>query len=119
MSIFRTYLKTIGQLGQVYSSAICLPDSEPGPLQSLSYYDQNITMYPLPGECLSGEPDLERLVKRSDLNVDQLKWAWKTWHNFVGPPMRKPFLSLITLENLAAQLNGKKFLTAKLFSFDL
>lgn len=95
-------------MAQTYNSEICLPDTDPGPLQSLSYFDQNTTTYPSPGECLRGEPDLERLMKRSDLNVDQLKWTWKSWHNFVGPPMKEQFLNLVEVENNVARNNGKR-----------
>ncbi|GJQ76087.1 hypothetical protein Trydic_g1839 [Trypoxylus dichotomus] len=103
--LIQSYLETVGKMAQTYNSEICLPNTYPGPLQSLSYSDQNTSTYPLPGDCLRGEPDLERLMKRPDLNVDQLRWTWKTWHNFVGPPMKKYFLNMVQIENRAARNN--------------
>lgn len=90
----------------IYNAEICLPTSEPTPLQSLSYREQNTSTYPIAGDCLRGEPDLERLMKRNDLNVDQLLWVWRSWHNYVGPPMKNHFLTLVQVENAAAQSNG-------------
>lgn len=102
-------------MSQIYNSEICLPNTSPGPLQSLSDSEQNFTSYPSPGDCLRGEPDLERLMKRSDLNVDQLKWIWRTWHNFVGPPIKPQFLKLVQIENIAARNNGEPLLNPIIF----
>lgn len=57
--------------------------------------------------CLHGEPDLERIMKRTDLTGDQLKWIWKLWHDFIGPRIKDAFRSSVFYQNIAAQSNGK------------
>nr|XP_022902835.1 angiotensin-converting enzyme-like protein Ace3 [Onthophagus taurus] len=102
----KIFLELMSNLSRIYNSAVCLPTDQPGSLQSLAYPYQNISDYPTPGQCLRGEPDLERLIKRTDLNPDQLKWIWRSWHDFVGPSMKNEFSDFNRLENLAAKMNG-------------
>ena len=96
----------MGKLARVYNTKLCFPETKPNPLKLLALPHQNTTDYPRPGQCLHGEPDFERLMKRPDMNVEQLKWIWKTWHDFVGPPIKEEFVKLVEVENSAARENG-------------
>ncbi|XP_063228776.1 angiotensin-converting enzyme-like [Bacillus rossius redtenbacheri] len=55
--------------------------------------------------CYSGEPDLERLMKRSR-DPAELLWGWQQWRRAVGPPALRPFLVTMALQNQAARANG-------------
>lgn len=97
------YLTVIGKMGRDYNEPICLTTNE------LFYYqeilNENSTLFMK--RCLHGEPDLERMMKRSDLTATQLKWIWKLWHDFMGPKIKDSFRSAVFYQNIAAQSNGK------------
>ncbi|XP_044746288.1 angiotensin-converting enzyme-like [Coccinella septempunctata] len=102
------YIETMGELAEAYGAEICLPSTE----NFVDFYSRlfaNVSVQltlPQPGDCLSGEPDLEILMKRQDLNADQLRWIWHLWHNSVGPRVKKPFLEVVDVLNRAARANG-------------
>ncbi|KAK5648668.1 hypothetical protein RI129_003560 [Pyrocoelia pectoralis] len=100
--ISRSYIDLMGRLAQNYNSEICFNKSESDAI------NEHLNMSKLinPERCLYGEPDLEWLMKRTDLNSEQLKWIWMTWHNFVGPKIRKLYPIAVKLQNIAAQNNG-------------
>lgn len=89
-----------------YNSEICLNQSDVKQLELLSQPGQNTSWYSKLATCIYGEPDLEWLMKRNDLNPDQKKWVWKTWHNFVGPELKKFYPISISMQNAAARNNG-------------
>nr|CAD7575881.1 unnamed protein product [Timema californicum] len=55
--------------------------------------------------CYSGEPDLERLMKRSR-DPAELLWAWQEWRRVVGPSSKHLFTTLVDLQNQVATNNG-------------
>nr|CAD7204940.1 unnamed protein product [Timema douglasi] len=55
--------------------------------------------------CYSGEPDLERLIKRSR-DPAELLWAWQEWRRVVGPSSKPLFTTLVDLQNQVATNNG-------------
>ncbi|GBP61446.1 Angiotensin-converting enzyme [Eumeta japonica] len=64
----------------------------------LESYDKNIL-------CLTGEPDLEKLMSFSK-NEQVLKWVWLVWREKVCPTMKEPYKNLIEVQNTAARRNG-------------
>lgn len=92
----------MGQLAQEYNAEVCLTES-PWLVNNKTALD-----FPKPGECLYGEPDMERLMKRNDLAADQLKWIWLNWHNSVGPRLKENYQISIRYQNKAANNNGKR-----------
>lgn len=100
-------------MADAYNSEVCLTKEDSVHFSSLATSNQNSENIPELDTCLHGEPDLERLMKRSDLNPDQLQWIWFLWHDFVGPQIKKVYPSLVTTENLAANKNGKKYINPK------
>lgn len=85
-----------------YSSAeVCMPDDS-WPIALLNLQQKSID-----GKvCLKGEPDLESLMTRQDLNPEQLLWVWKSWHDTVGPEIFKYYPRLVEVLNEAAINNG-------------
>lgn len=99
----------MGTMAEVYGREICLPLNE-GFLEFYTTLFPNISIQltlPRPGDCICGEPDLDILMKRQDLNANQLRWIWTLWHNKVGPKVKNPFLKVVDLLNKAARANGK------------
>lgn len=96
---FRKYLDVLGKLAQEYNSEVCF----------IGAPNVNITSEGVPkaGDCLFGEPDLERLMTRNDLDPEELKWIWTTWHNAIGLRVKKPFEEAVWYQNQAARKNGK------------
>ncbi|XP_031327356.1 angiotensin-converting enzyme-like [Photinus pyralis] len=92
----RSYMDIMGRLAQNYNSEICFNRSDSEMLRALN----------ISGQCVYGEPDLEWLIKRTDLSAEQLKWIWTTWHNFVGPKIGSLYPVAVKLQNMAAQGNG-------------
>ncbi|XP_045461573.1 angiotensin-converting enzyme-like [Harmonia axyridis] len=102
------YVETMGALAESYGSDICLPLTEDF-MEFYSMLFPNISMQltlPKPGDCVSGEPDLETMMKRQDLNPEQLRWIWTLWHDSVGPKVKKPFFRAVDILNEAARANG-------------
>lgn len=91
-------------MGREYNEPICLSTSELVYLEEMMK-NKNST-WPMKN-CLHGEPDLERLMKRTDLTADELKWTWKLWHDYMGPRIKEPFRSSVFYQNIAAKSNGK------------
>lgn len=106
--IFRNYLKLMEVMADAYNSEVCLTNEDTMHFRALAAPNQKLKDFPQTGSCLHGEPDLERLMKRNDLNPDQLRWIWCLWHDFVGPQIKNVYSSLVKVENLAANNNGKK-----------
>lgn len=94
------------QMSEAYNSEICLNYTIPAILNLWKTNEQNFSDYQLANTCLHGEPDLERLMKRDDLNANQLKWIWNFWHNFVGPQIKYIYPTFVQLQNEAARSNG-------------
>lgn len=86
-----------------YNEPICLSDDEKLYLQGM----QNDNSTTSGKSCVHGEPDLERIMKRTDLSSDQLKWVWKLWHDFMGPRIKDAYRASVFYQNIAAQSNGK------------
>lgn len=57
--------------------------------------------------CLHGEPDLERIMKRTDLSPSQLEFIWTSWHDVVGSRIRNLYPDLVDIQNAGARNNGK------------
>lgn len=94
------------ELAQEYNTPIILTEEVPS----------EFTNIPLKyGDCVYGEPDLERLMKNSTFTAEELKWLWTIWHNSVGPRLKYLFTTVVQYENEAAKNNGKN----KLFIFYL
>lgn len=91
-------------MSAAYGTAeVCVPyDSWPAKLLNLSQKSTNKKV------CLKGEPDLESLMAKKDLNPDQLLWIWKSWHDTVGPEVKKYYPRMVELLNEAANNNGNK-----------
>lgn len=100
------YLTVIGKMARDYNEPVCLSQNELLYIQEMQSNTSTAQMK----SCLHGEPDLERLMKRTDLSPDQLKWIWKLWHNFMGPTIKDTFRSSVFYQNIAAQSNGKLIL---------
>lgn len=94
-------------MAEEYNSEICLPEKNPTPLEILKSTNQDTSFYPRPGDCLRGEPHLERLIQNVDLNPEQKEWIWTIWHNFVGPKIKKFYPKSIAIQNKAARNNGE------------
>lgn len=102
-------MKVMGELTRAYNSEICFSQSDANEFYALGDEYQILNQSIIyQDHCVYGEPDLERLMKRKDLNPSQLKWVWLTWHNFVGPRIKTYYPSLVDIENTAANNNGKK-----------
>ncbi|RZB40799.1 angiotensin-converting enzyme-like, partial [Asbolus verrucosus] len=93
------YLEVLGKLAQEYNSEVCL-------IGAPTCINRTAPNFPKTGDCLYGEPDLERIMKRTDLAPDQLKWIWLNWHNAVGPKLKDLFRLAIDYQNEAAKNNG-------------
>ncbi|XP_063904994.1 angiotensin-converting enzyme-like [Zophobas morio] len=93
------YLEVLGKLSEEYNSEVCL---EGRPVK----VNESAPNFPEEGDCLYGEPDLERIMKRNDLDPEQLKWIWLNWHDSVGPRVKVPFRVAVEYQNLAARSNG-------------
>lgn len=89
-------------MAREYNEAICLSQDEMAYLQEI----RNVSSTTQTKSCLHGEPDLERLMKRTNLSAGQLKWVWKLWHDFMGPRIKEAFRSSVFYQNIAAQSNG-------------
>ncbi|XP_017774736.1 PREDICTED: angiotensin-converting enzyme-like [Nicrophorus vespilloides] len=99
-------MKALNEMRSTYGVEICFPENQPTTMHELSSPTQNISDYPKPGQCLNGEPDLEWLMKRIDLNPDQLKWIWESWHNAVAKDMRAVYPKVVSIQNFVARANG-------------
>lgn len=91
----------MGDMSRAYNSKVCLTDEEILYLQEIENSNET-------EPCIHGEPDLERLMKRTDLTAGQLRWVWTKWHDFVGPRIKELYRSSVFYQNLAAQSNGKQ-----------
>lgn len=89
-------------MGRDYNEPICLSANDLLYFQEMQSENSSL----LTKNCQHGEPDLERMMKRSDLTADQLKWIWKLWHDFMGPKIKNTFHLSVFYQNLAAQSNG-------------
>lgn len=96
---FSLHLTVMEKMSNAYNSPICLPSDSLLTLEDKE--NKNSTI------CVHGEPHLERLMKRRDLNSAQLRWIWITWHNHVGPKIKDLFRTSVFYQNLAAQNNGE------------
>lgn len=85
------------RMSNIYNSELCLNDTL---LMKLNL--QNVSN----DHCLRIEPDLERLMKRTDLKAYELKLIWSHWHNYVGPKMKGIYERFVELQNDAARANG-------------
>lgn len=90
-------------MAREYNEPICLSENEIFYLQEMLRGNSTTQMK----RCLHGEPDLERIMKKTNLSADQLKWIWKLWHNFMGPKVKDAYRSSVFYQNIAAQSNGK------------
>ena len=93
-------MEVLGKLSEEYNSEVCL---EGRPVK----VNESAPNFPEEGDCLYGEPDLERIMKRNDLDPEQLKWIWLNWHDSVGPRVKVPFRVAVEYQNLAARSNGR------------
>ncbi|XP_035657900.1 angiotensin-converting enzyme-like isoform X3 [Branchiostoma floridae] len=57
------------------------------------------------GTCLKLDPDLEGILAKSR-DYDRLTWAWLSWRDAVGPPMKDKYAEWVALMNEGAQENG-------------
>ncbi|XP_066301016.1 angiotensin-converting enzyme-like isoform X4 [Branchiostoma lanceolatum] len=57
------------------------------------------------GTCLKLDPDLEGIIAKSR-DYDRLTWAWLSWRDAVGPPMKDKYAQWVALLNEGAQENG-------------
>lgn len=90
----------LGKLAQEFNDEVCLTGFPKG-------INKKTSDFPKSGDCLYGEPQLERIMKRTDLEPEQLKWIWMNWHNSVGPRLKKLFHLAVDYQNDAAKNNGK------------
>jgi hypothetical protein len=93
------YLEVLGKLAQEYNSETCLVGNP-------ARINRSAPNFPKSGDCLYGEPDLERLMKRTDLAPEQLSWIWLNWHDSVGPRIKDVFSVAVEYQNDAAKNNG-------------
>ncbi|XP_078660646.1 angiotensin-converting enzyme-like isoform X2 [Branchiostoma floridae x Branchiostoma belcheri] len=56
------------------------------------------------GTCLKLDPDLEGILAKSR-DYDLLKWAWLSWRDAVGPPMKDKYAQWVELMNEGAREN--------------
>lgn len=105
---FRAHMEVMGKLAQIYNSEICFTKNDTDVLHKVSS-DNELSKIIYPGQCMYGEPDLERLIKRTDLNPDQLEWIWKIWYNFVGPKIKDYYPFAVQVQNIASRKNGNLF----------
>jgi hypothetical protein len=89
----------LGKLAQEYNSETCLVGNP-------ARINRSAPNFPKSGDCLYGEPDLERLMKRTDLAPEQLSWIWLNWHDSVGPRIKDVFSVAVEYQNDAAKNNG-------------
>ncbi|KAF5290987.1 hypothetical protein FQA39_LY14518 [Lamprigera yunnana] len=102
----RLYIDIMGKMAQSYNSEICINSSLVESLHEISEANDDILKSISPGKCLYGEPDLERLMKRNDLNSNQRKWIWTLWHDYMGPKIKEFYPLAIEIQNTAAQNKG-------------
>lgn len=58
------------------------------------------------------EPGLQHLMSESR-DYDELLWAWKGWHDAVGPKIGKLYPTYVSLLNEAA-INGGRYMQARI-----
>ncbi|CAH0552075.1 unnamed protein product [Brassicogethes aeneus] len=97
--LFR-YSKLMRTLLEEYQDPVCLPQTSPLKNQDMS------DDFPKPGQCVNGEPDLEIFMRNTNHSVEELKYIWTLWHNFVGPRIKNDFYMGVMLQNIAAKKNG-------------
>ncbi|EFA06546.2 angiotensin-converting enzyme [Tribolium castaneum] len=93
------YLEVLGKMAQEFNDQVCLTGHP-------AKVNRTAPDFPKSGDCLYGEPDLERVMKRTDLDPEQLKWIWTNWHDSVGPRLKDKFRLAVEYQNAAAKNNG-------------
>ncbi|XP_013379232.1 angiotensin-converting enzyme [Lingula anatina] len=74
--------------------------------QMESIYDKGKVCRPhSEASCLPLEPDLVNLMMTSR-DYDELLWAWKSWRDVTGPPIRDLYREFVVFQNKAAKENG-------------
>lgn len=58
-----------------------------------------------PNKTMHLDPELTEVLATSK-DYDRLLWAWKAWHDNVGPKVRKDFTTYVTLANIGAKDKG-------------
>lgn len=103
---FRKLSHIAGKLFEAYNKEICFSNSD----RHLLLFDDPVGTQEQEGSdiCLHGEPDLERIMRRTDLSPSQLEFIWTSWHDVAGSRLRNLYPDLVDMQNAGARNNGKK-----------
>lgn len=90
----------MGKTLESYQQPVCFPKELPFENNELP------EDFPKPGQCVNGEPDLERFMRNTSHNPEHLKFIWKIWHDNAGYRVKDDYYIGVLLQNSVAKKSG-------------